>query len=120
MDRTRAPGPSLDLRDGERDAGEFEAFRSTSMDRRHFLVLAGGLAAGAAIAPRLAWAKRAVQQLGTGPMLLQPWSLPAEAPGDALDIARALVGAAVLAPSDWNSQPWRFEVEASSLRLVPD
>jgi nitroreductase len=119
MDRTRTD-PTLAPREREQDAGEFEAFRSATMDRRHFLVLAGGLAAGAAIAPRLAWAKRAVQQLGTGPMLLQPWSLPAEAPGNALDIARALVGAAVLAPSDWNSQPWRFEVEASSLRLVPD
>jgi nitroreductase len=31
-----------------------------------------------------------------------------------------LIGAAVLAPSTWNSQPWRFEVDGETIRLVAD
>ncbi|HEY3214992.1 MAG TPA: hypothetical protein VGK93_00730 [Candidatus Eisenbacteria bacterium] len=41
-------------------------------------------------------------------------------PANPIELARALVGAAVLAPSNWNSQPWRLEVEGSSVRLVAD
>ncbi len=37
-----------------------------------------------------------------------------------MELARALVGAAVLAPSNWNSQPWRMEVEGYAVRLVAD
>lgn len=51
---------------------------------------------------------------------LQPWSLPEGRPGSTLEVARALISAAVLAPSHWNSQPWRFEVEGASIRLVAD
>jgi nitroreductase len=50
---------------------------------------------------------------------LQPWSLPAEAPGDPIELARALMAAAVLAPSTWNTQPWRFEMDGA-LRVVAD
>ncbi len=54
------------------------------------------------------------------PPILQPWSLPEDPPGNVLDEARALIGAAVLAPSEWNTQPWRFEVERASVRMVTD
>jgi hypothetical protein len=53
------------------------------------------------------------------PAALQPWSLPQQPPSDPVELARALVAAAVLAPSDWNSQPWRFEVDGS-IRVVAD
>jgi hypothetical protein len=84
--------------------------------RRDFLVVAGGAAAYAALGPAEAWARRARV---TG-VALQPWALPAEAPAGGLSLARALVGAAVLAPSDWNTQPWRFEVDPGSIRLFAD
>jgi nitroreductase len=51
---------------------------------------------------------------------LQPWELPEEQPASVLEEARALIGAAVLAPSEWNTQPWRFEVEHASVRMVTD
>ncbi len=86
------------------------------MGRREFLVVAGGAAASITFAPALAWARR-VRAL---PVSLQPWSLPAEAPANGLDLARALIGAAVLAPSEWNSQPWRFEVDDQIIRLLAD
>ena len=66
--------------------------------------------------PSLALAKRA-GQIESG---LQPWSLPAEPSSNSLDRARALIGAAVLAPSHWNAQPWRFEVEGDEIRLTAD
>ncbi len=50
---------------------------------------------------------------------LQAWSLPSVPPSDPVELARALVAAAVLAPSDWNTQPWRFEVDGS-IRVVAD
>ena len=69
-----------------------------------------------ALHPADAWARRA----RAGAVALQPWALPAEAPASGLGLARALVGAAGLAPSDWNTQPWRFEVDPESIRLLAD
>ena len=97
----REPGPSL---------------VEISLDRRRFLFLAGGVVAYAALRPHLGWARRA----SPGLPALQPWSLPGEPPGNPLDVARTLIGAAVLAPNNWNSQPWRFEVNGNSIRLVTD
>ena len=85
------------------------------MDRRTFLVIAGGAAAYTVLRPTLALARRAA-----GPPTLQPWSLPVDPPSNPNDLARALIGAAVLAPSHWNAQPWRFEVEGASIRIVAD
>jgi nitroreductase len=51
---------------------------------------------------------------------LQPWSLPAQLPDTEHAIAQALIGAAVLAPSHWNTQPWRFEVDGALIRTVAD
>ena len=86
------------------------------LGRREFLLVAGGAAAYTALRPVDAWASRA----RAGAVALQPWTLPPEAPAGGLDLARALVGAAVLAPSDWNTQPWRFEVDPGSIRLLAD
>ncbi len=89
--------------------------------RRRILVLAGGLAAYAAVRPHLAWARRlAAAGPNAPPPLLQPWSLPDDPPRDPVDLVRALTGAAVLAPSEWNAQPWRFEAEGRSIRVVTD
>jgi hypothetical protein len=87
-----------------------------ALGRREFLVVAGGAAAFMALRPVDAWARRA----RASAIALQPWALPAEAPAGGLDLARTLVGAAVLAPSDWNTQPWRFEVDPGSIRLFAD
>lgn len=78
--------------------------------------MAGGTVAYLALRPHLAWARRAA---GAMPAL-QPWELPTDAPRDDLERARALVGAAILAPSTWNSQPWRFEVDGATIRLLAD
>jgi hypothetical protein len=86
-----------------------------SLDRRRFLMLAAGIAAVEAIRPLEAWARRAEPGVA-----LQPWSVPREMPGSTLDTVRALIGAGVLAPSDWNAQPWRFEVEGPQIRIVAD
>ena len=86
------------------------------LGRREFLIVVGGAAAYTALRPVDAWARHA----RAGAVALQPWALPAEAPAGGLDLARALVGAAVLAPSDWNTQPWRFEVDPESIRLLAD
>lgn len=85
------------------------------MGRRRFLALAGGVMLFSALRPTLTWARDSAPE-GT----LQPWTLPAEPSSNPLDRARALIGAAVLAPSHWNAQPWRFEVEGSEIRLVAD
>ncbi len=86
------------------------------LGRREFFIVVGGAAAYTVLRPVDAWARRA----RAGAVALQPWALPAEAPADGLELARALVGAAVLAPSDWNTQPWRFEVDPGSIRLFAD
>ncbi|MGH7742135.1 MAG: Acg family FMN-binding oxidoreductase [Candidatus Eiseniibacteriota bacterium] len=86
------------------------------MRRRQFLALSGGAVLYQALAPGLALAKRAAALESS----LQPWSLPAEPPANSLDRARALIGAAVLAPSHWNAQPWRFEAEGDEIRLTAD
>ena len=91
-------------------------FATLQLDRRRFLVLLGGFAAVQAAAPGLALAKRATNTLPG----LQPWSLPDAMPVNPIEAARALVGAAVLAPSYYNAQPWRFEVDTSELRVLLD
>ena len=101
------------------DTGKISVFSARRIDRRRFIIIAGGITAAAALGPRLAWAKRAAQ-LGAAPTMLQPWTLPADPPGNPLDTGSALVGAAVLAPSEWNTQPWRFEVENTSVRMLRD
>lgn len=90
--------------------------RPEAADRRRFLIALGSTAAYAALRPHLALARRLTRPRPT----LQPWSLPVDPPADPLDLARALVGAAVLAPSHWNTQPWRVEVNGSSIRLLAD
>lgn len=101
------------------DTGKISAFTAQPIDRRRFLIVAGGMAAAATLAPRLAWARKAAQT-GRAAGVLQPWTLPDDPPANNLDVARALIGAAVLAPSEWNTQPWRFEVEHASVRMVAD
>jgi hypothetical protein len=87
-----------------------------TMGRREFLVVVGGSVAYLALRPATARGRSARK----GQVALQPWILPAEAPAGGLDLARALIGAAVLAPSDWNSQPWRFEADPGTIRLFAD
>ena len=86
------------------------------MGRRQFLTVAGGAVLASVLGPHLALARRA----GSIESGLQPWALPAEPSANPLDRARALIGAAVLAPSHWNAQPWRFEVEEGEIRLTAD
>ncbi|MBI3540027.1 MAG: nitroreductase family protein, partial [Candidatus Eisenbacteria bacterium] len=80
------------------------------------LIVAGGALAWSALRPYAAWASRA----GAALPPLQVWTVPDEAPADDLDRARAMIGAAVLAPSHWNAQPWRFEVDGATVRLLAD
>lgn len=101
------------FRDARRPPGRRAS--ASPLDRRRFLLLAGGAAAYAGLRPVHAWAKRVPD-----PATLQPWTLPADAPTVPIDVARALIGAAILAPSDWNTQPWRFEVEEQHIRIVAD
>ena len=95
-----------------------EVFSTTrvTIDRRQFLALVGSAAAYAALKPHEAWAKK----LPAGSVSIQPWQLAPEASGSPADIARALIAAAVLAPSHWNAQPWRFESEQNTIRIVSD
>ena len=86
------------------------------LGRREFLVVVTGAAAGLALGPVPAWARRSRSPVAT----LQPWALPTDPPAAGLDLVRALVGAAVLAPSDWNTQPWRFEAGPGTIRLFAD
>jgi nitroreductase len=90
-------------------------FVSIPLDRRRFLVMLGGAAACAALSPGLAWAERLARHPS-----LQPWTLPETLPTGPIEAARALIGAAILAPSYWNAQPWRFEVDATEMRLTLD
>ncbi len=88
----------------------------TPLDRRRFIVLLGGAALYTALRPHHAWART----FGGAVPMLQPWSLPEDPPHLPVELARALIGAAVLAPSNWNSQPWRFEADGASIRIVAD
>jgi hypothetical protein len=101
-------------RPGPADLGP--EFASVTLDRRRFLVVLGGAAALHALAPSMAWARHAASTLPA----LQPWTLPSVLPANPIEAGRALVGAAVLAPSHWNAQPWRFEVDADELRVLLD
>ena len=83
-------------------------FATVPLDRRRFLILLGGVAAYAALRPHAAWARRLA---GSAP-ILQPWTLSEVLPGGALEQARALIGASVLAPSFWNAR-WRHEKRLS-------
>ncbi len=96
------------------DAANRAEFTTLVLDRRRFLVLLGGAAAASALAP--AWPVSRALAAPPPPA----WKLPERAPAGSLETARALIGAALLAPSFWNSQPWRFEVDGDSLRLVLD
>ncbi len=83
--------------------------------RRRFLVSVAGAATYMALRPHVAWARGVARPWPQ----LQPWTLPDE-PAPGLELVRAMIGAAVLAPSQWNTQPWRFEVEGTTIRLVAD
>ena len=91
-------------------------FLSIAIDRRRFLIVVAGAGAYAALRPYAALARKA----GGGLPPLQSWSLPDRPPAEEVEVARALIGAAVLAPSHWNSQPWRFEVDGPLIRLLAD
>src|SRR5262245_10274239 len=97
-------------RDGSR------ASESRPLDRRAFLLMLGGAAAYVTLRPHLGYARRLPR---TAPAL-QPWSIPSEPPSDPTELVRALIGAAALAPSHWNAQPWRMEAGPSSIRLLAD
>lgn len=103
---------------GERDGAmpQSPRFYALPLDRRRFLILVGGAAAWATLRPYAALAAKAGAQLPP----LQPWLLPERVSGSEIEITRALIGAAILAPSHWNSQPWRFEVEGPLIRLLAD
>lgn len=106
------PGPMDDARSRLHDSRRVGL---PAMDRRRFLLLVGAAGACAALQPLDALARRTRSLTA-----LQPWTLPPEVPTGGIEVARALIGAAVLAPSDWNTQPWLFEVDGSSIRLVAD
>ena len=82
-------------------------FFTVPLDRRRFLIVVGSAAAYASLRPYAGLAQKAGGSLPP----LQAWSLPDHAPAGEIEFARGLIGAAVLAPSHWNTQPWRFEVE---------
>jgi hypothetical protein len=86
------------------------------LDRRRFLITIGGAAAYLTLRPTLALARR----LPRGTLPLQPWSIPPDPPGDPTELVRAVIGAAVLAPSHWNAQPWRMEASLGTIRLLAD
>ena len=95
---------------GPRAAREVQEPVGDPIDRRRFLILMGGAAAVAAVGPRVAFAKKDGK----------PALIPADLPPSQVEAARALIAAAILAPSDWNTQPWSFEVDGASIRLVAD
>jgi len=101
---------------GRNAAPRSPRFLTMSLDRRRFLIVVAGAAAYASLRPYAGLARKA----GAALPPLQPWSLPDHAPSSEIEIARGLIGAAVLAPSHWNAQPWRFEVEGSRIRLLGD
>jgi len=108
MDRPAAGGTTA--------APRSPRFFTVPLDRRRFLIVVGGATAYAVLRPYTGLARKAAE--GMPP--LQPWSLPDRLPEGEIEIARSLVGAAVLAPSHWNTQPWRFEIEGAVIRLLGD
>jgi len=106
------PAPSRTTRPAEPDG----PFTTVTLDRRRFLIVLGGAAALQALGPSLGWARRAEDALPA----LQSWSLPDALPTAPIDAARTLIGAAILAPSRLNTQPWRFEVDPGEIRLLLD
>ena len=80
------------------------------------MVTVGGAAAYVALRPAETWARK----LARPRPALQPWALPAQPPADPIELCRALVGAAILAPSHWNTQPWRMEANGTWIRLLAD
>ncbi len=111
----RSPRPPRDLRPSATNPPR-------ALARREFLAVAAGAAAGLVLQPAIAWSRAGARgtRARNGGVVLQPWALPMDPPPAGLDLVRALVGAAVLAPSDWNTQPWRFEVSPTSIRLLAD
>ena len=101
---------------GSRRASSARTRTPRALDRRTFLIVLGGAAAYTAVRPHLALARRAAR----ADPPLQPWTIPSEPPADPNELVRALVGAAVLAPSHWNAQPWRIEASNGSIRLLAD
>jgi hypothetical protein len=102
--------------EGSRPASRGTEATAQRVDRRRFLVTLGGAAAYVALRPHVALARKVARSVPP----LQPWSLPGEPPADPTELARAIVAAAVLAPSHWNAQPWRMEVSGGAIRLLPD
>jgi hypothetical protein len=99
---------------GSPPAGPVSGAVGDPIDRRRFLVLMGGAALYAAASPRAASAGK-----DTPPRYRVP-ALPSDLPSSQVEVARALIGAAILAPSDWNTQPWSFEVDGAAIRIVAD
>src|SRR5262245_16858857 len=87
-------------------SGDGPPIMAIPLGGRRFLLRIGGAAAYAALRPHESWARK----MGRALPPLQAWTLPAEPPSHPVDLARAVIGAGVLAPSNWNSQPWRMEV----------
>ena len=92
------------------------AGNASSLGRRAFIAATLGGAAYVTLRPVWAWARKAARPRPP----LQPWSLPAQPPADPIELSRALIAAAVLAPSHWNSQPWRMEANGLWIRLLAD
>jgi nitroreductase len=102
--------------DAPNDASDPERLLDLQLSRRRLLILGAGTAAYLTVRPHLAWAKHVDRSFA----ILQPWELPTEPPTGAIDTSYAMIGAAVLAPNQWNCQPWRFEVEGTTIRLIAD
>lgn len=100
----------------KRRATQRPGFYTFPIDRRRFLIVVAGAGAYAALRPYTGLAAKVAKS----PVPLQAWSLPDSPPAEEIEVARALIGAAVLAPSHWNSQPWRFEVDGPLIRLLAD